>query len=75
MQFQADLLGIETHRPTILESTALGAAFLAGLGIGLFSDTKALSQFWSLDKTFTRSLDSDTVDARMQAWRKAVALA
>jgi len=75
MQFQADLLGIETHRPTILESTALGAAFLAGLGVGLFSDTKALSQSWSLDKTFTRSLDADTVHARMQAWRKAVALA
>ena len=68
-------MGIETHRPKILESTALGAAFLAGLGVGLFSDTKAVSQSWSLDKTFTRSLDADTVDARMQAWRKAVALA
>jgi glycerol kinase len=75
MQFQADLLGIETHRPKILESTALGAAFLAGLGVGLFSDTKAVSESWSLDKTFTRSLDADTVHARMQAWRKAVALA
>ena len=75
MQFQADLLGIETHRPTILESTALGAAFLAGLGVGLFSDTKSVSQSWSLDKSFTRSLHGDVVEDRMQSWRKAVALA
>ncbi|MBJ79880.1 MAG: glycerol kinase [Myxococcales bacterium] len=75
MQFQADLLGIETHRPTILESTALGAAFLAGLGVGLFSDTQAVNESWSLDRTFSREMSQENVDRKMQEWRNAVGLA
>ncbi len=73
MQFQADLLGVEIVRPAMLETTALGAAFLAGLGVGLWPDLTAVSQAWREDRRFTRTLDADDVAARVAGWKAAVA--
>ena len=75
MQFQADLLGVEIHRPTILESTALGAAFLAGLGVGLFSSTEEVSKSWNLEQSYKRVVQPEVIEPRMKQWRKAVTLA
>lgn len=73
MQFQADLLGVEIVRPAMLETTALGAAFLAGLGVGLWPDLTAVSKAWREDRRFTRTLGADDVAARVAGWKAAVA--
>ena len=71
-QFQADLLGLDVRRPQILETTAMGAAFLAGLAVGTWSDQEALSNLWKEEKTFRSSIDRDTADAKMKEWLRAV---
>ena len=71
-QFQADLLGLDVRRPQILETTAMGAAFLAGLAVGTWSDQQVLSNLWKEEKTFRSSIDRDTADAKMQEWLRAV---
>ena len=71
-QFQADLLGLDVRRPQILETTAMGAAFLAGLAVGTWSDQKVLSNLWKEEKTFRSSIDRDTADAKMKEWLRAV---
>jgi glycerol kinase len=73
MQRQADLLGVTCVRPAMLETTALGAAFLAGLGVGLWPDLTAVSQAWREDRRFTRTLDADDVAARVAGWKAAIA--
>ena len=75
MQLQADLLGVSIARPTMLEATALGAVFLAGLGAGVWSDTAALAGAWQQDRAFTPSAPSSELDALRRAWERAVALA
>lgn len=75
MQFQADLLGIEIHRPQVLDTTALGAAFLAALGIGLYEDLGAIASSWDLEATFTPEVGADVIQPRIEAWRAAVAKA
>jgi len=72
MQFQADLLGIPVVRPTIIETTALGAAYLAGLTCGVFASTDALSKLWRVERTFTPRLDKNEARASMQRWEHAV---
>ena len=71
-QFQADLLGLDVRRPQILETTAMGAAFLAGLAVGTWSDQQVLSDLWKEEKTFRSSIDRDTADAKMKEWLRAV---
>ena len=71
-QFQADLLGLDVRRPQILETTAMGAAFLAGLAVGTWSDQQALSNLWKEEKTFRSSIDRNTADAKMKEWLRAV---
>ena len=71
-QFQADLLGLEVKRPKILETTAMGAAFLAGLAIGTWSDLKTLSDLWREDRTFRPSIDRDSAEFKMKGWMRAV---
>ena len=71
-QFQADLLGLDVRRPQILETTAMGAAFLAGLAVGTWSDQQVLSNLWKEEKTFRSSIDRDTADAKMKEWLRAV---
>ena len=71
-QFQADLLGLDVRRPQILETTAMGAAFLAGLAVGTWSDQQVLSNLWKEEKTFRSSIDRNTADAKMKEWLRAV---
>src|SRR5438477_10226446 len=71
-QFQADLLGIPVRRPKQTETTALGAAFLAGLGAGVWSSDRELEQLWQLDRTFQPGLQKERADGLQAAWRRAV---
>ena len=71
-QFQADLLGVDVVRPTVRETTALGAAFLAGLGAGVWSSTDELEQVWQLDRRFSPTMDRAEADERQARWRQAV---
>jgi glycerol kinase len=70
-QFQADLLGIPVRRPRQTETTALGAAFLAGLGVGVWSDAD-LAGLWKLDREFEPRMSRDQADELQTRWRKAV---
>jgi glycerol kinase len=70
-QFQADLLGIPVRRPRQTETTALGAAFLAGLGAGLWTDAD-LDGLWKLDKQFEPRMSRDQADSLQARWRDAV---
>jgi glycerol kinase len=70
-QLQADLLGIPVRRPRHTETTALGAAFLAGLGARIWSDSD-LAQLWKLDREFEPAMSRDQADALQADWRRAV---
>ncbi|HUH60861.1 MAG TPA: glycerol kinase GlpK [Candidimonas sp.] len=72
MQFQADLLGIPVVRPTMVETTALGAAYLAGLASGVYTDKQALSALWQQERRFTPQLPRAQAEALMQEWEHAV---
>jgi glycerol kinase len=72
MQFQADLLGLVVDRPVEIETTALGAAGLAGLGCGLWSDPTALAVTRTSARTFSPQLDAAARDAVLAPWRDAV---
>jgi glycerol kinase len=70
-QFQADLLGIPVRRPRHTETTAVGAAFLAGLGAGAWEDAD-LNGLWKLDREFEPAMSRDEADSRQKQWRDAV---
>lgn len=71
MQIQADILGVSIVRPKIIETTALGAAYAAGLSIGFWS-IKDIKNIWSFDKSWSPKADKDTVDKLYSRWSKAV---
>jgi glycerol kinase len=71
-QIQADQVGVVVERPQMLETTALGAAFLAGLGTGVWDSTEALRETWALDRSFTPTDDRGAVDAGYARWSEAV---
>ncbi len=71
-QLQADVLGVAVRRAAVQETTALGAAFLAGLGVGLWSDPAEVGARWGADATFEPQLSAAEVDARHRQWRRAV---
>jgi glycerol kinase len=73
LQMQADQLGVTVRRPVDQETTALGAAFLAGLAEGVWPDLDAISAQWRLDRTFTPVDDRTSVDALHAQWLRAVA--
>lgn len=75
MQFQADLLGVSVVRPKVAETTALGAAYLAGLGVGFWRDTADLVANWQVDRRFEPSMSRDRAAALTANWDKAVARA
>ena len=75
MQFQSDVLQVPIRRPRLLDTTALGAAFLAGIGCGLWADTTAIAAAWREDRTFTPTMAKATVDAHLARWSAAVAKA
>ncbi len=72
MQFQADLLGIAVIRPKVTETTALGAAYLAGLHSGVFADHAELSALWQAERRFEPAFSREQAQARMDAWDHAV---
>ena len=72
MQFQADLLGISVLRPQVTETTALGAAYLAGLSTGLYPNTAALSQLWQAERRFEPQISRAQAQEQMQRWEHAV---
>jgi glycerol kinase len=72
MQFQADVLGVHCVRPTVLETTALGAAFLGGLGVGLWESTDAIRDAWAEDRRFTPRMDEKDRAAHRERWSDAV---
>ncbi|MGM9482507.1 glycerol kinase GlpK [Roseateles sp. NT4] len=72
MQFQADLLGIPVLRPKVIETTALGAALLAGLGTGVYESTEQIGAIWQLDRAFEPRMSRDEAGARLAEWDKAV---
>ena len=72
MQFQADILGVPVVRPKVTETTALGAACLAGLAVGVWSSTEDVRAQWQADRVFEPAMSADQRAARMATWRKAV---
>jgi len=72
MQFQADLLGIPVVRPAVTETTALGAAYLAGLATGVFKGTDELSALWRAERRFMPTLDKARAGGLMERWEHAV---
>ena len=72
MQFQADLLDVPVIRPTITETTALGAAYAAGLAIGFWDSMAALKKYWSVDRTWRPQMADDVRRAGIRGWQKAV---
>ncbi|MBI3716214.1 MAG: glycerol kinase, partial [Betaproteobacteria bacterium] len=72
MQFQSDLLQIPVTRPTVTETTALGAAYLAGLAVGFWKSTAEISALWEKDRTFTPAMAPAEASARMGEWQRAV---
>ena len=72
MQYQANLLGIKVVRPKITETTALGAAYLAGLAVGFWKDLDEIKQQWQVDRTFDPVPDNEEIAAAKQGWADAV---
>jgi glycerol kinase len=75
MQFQADLLGVPVLRPKVLETTALGAAYLAGLTVNLWKSRDELATHWQLQKRFEPRMARGEAEAKMARWREAVSRA
>ena len=73
MQFQADLLGVEVCRPMVAETTALGAAYLAGLAVGYWKDRADVAHHWALDRRFQPIMPRQQRDKLHRRWQKAVA--
>jgi glycerol kinase len=72
MQFQADLLGVDVVRPKVAETTALGAAYAAGLAVGYWATQNDLRQNWQEDKRWSPQADAKTIDKEYTSWKKAV---
>jgi glycerol kinase len=75
MQMQADLLGVPVVRPKMVETTALGAAFLAGLAVGFWGSKEEIRRAWKMDRRFTPAKGARAADARavlLERWRRAV---
>jgi glycerol kinase len=72
MQFQSDILGVALSRPKMIETTALGAAFLAGLATGVWENTLAISHHWQEDRRFLPQLPKTAVKRKIEAWHAAV---
>ncbi len=72
MQFQADIIGREVRRPAIRETTDLGAAYLAGLAVGLWKDTDEIRGLWNCDRTFAPAMESGERERLLSGWHRAV---
>ena len=72
MQFQADILGVPVQRPKVAETTALGAAYLAGLAVGYWGSMKEVSEYWALDRAFEPKMSAGQRDDLYGHWKRAV---
>ncbi len=72
LQFQSDLLSVELHRPKVIETTAAGAAMLAGLAVGVWKDQDDIRRHWSMEKRFQPKADAETVQQHLDRWQAAV---
>jgi glycerol kinase len=72
MQFQADILNTAVIRPQITETTALGAAYLAGLAVGYWKDLDEVAAYWQMERRFQPAMDTDTRTVHEKNWRKAI---
>jgi glycerol kinase len=72
MQFQADILGVPVLRPTIIETTARGSAYLAGLAVGFWEDKKDILSNYEVDKRFEPTFDTERRDGLYRGWKRAV---
>lgn len=72
MQFQSDILGVDVVRPKITETTALGAAYLAGLAVGYWAGVEDIQGQWQLDRRFQQGMAAEQVDANVRGWVRAV---
>ena len=75
MQFQSDILGVRVDRPQISETTATGAAFLAGLAVGFWKDKEEIAEKWKVDRSFTPAMSDELREKKCRGWKKAVACA
>jgi glycerol kinase len=75
MQFQADILRVPVIRPRIVETTALGAAYLAGLAVGFWKDRADVSRAWQADRTFEPRMSADETARRRSRWSAALSRA
>ncbi len=73
MQFQSDILDVPVERPVVQETTALGAAYLAGLAVGFWKDKEEIAQQWKVDKTYTRNMSTEKGEKLYDGWKHAVA--
>jgi glycerol kinase len=72
MQFQADVLGVPVVRPVVTETTALGAAYLAGLAMGFWESEREIAAQWKVDRRFEPEMSNEERMSRLHAWRRAV---
>jgi glycerol kinase len=72
MQFQADILGVPTLRPQMTETTAMGAAFLAGLAMKFWKDEKEIADYWKVDRVFKPQMEAEKVKNLRLKWKKAI---
>ena len=75
MQFQSDVLNAKVVRPIVTETTALGAAYLAGLAVGYWKNVEDIQQQWQMDRTFTPQISEDQRQQLSKGWKRAVGAA
>jgi glycerol kinase len=72
MQFQADVLNTITVRPKVVETTAMGAAFLAGLAVGFWKDPEEIQKIWQIDQHFFPTTERENINKYIKGWYKAI---
>ena len=72
MQFQSDILGVPVDRPMVTETTAMGAAFLAGLAVGFWKSKDEIAAKWAVDRHFSPNMDAAVREKLYKGWKRAV---
>ena len=72
MQTQANIIDAPVNRPQCVETTAMGAAYLAGLAVGYWKDKEEVVKNWAIDRTFTPNIESEKRDKMLRGWKRAV---
>ena len=72
MQFQSDILGTDVQRPQVTETTALGAAYLAGLAVGFWKNKSEIAESWQINREFKPGIHKDERERLYKGWKKAV---